>query len=80
MGSPSEHRELMRASFHYNETRSVEEVVAAQKARHAPAAATTSGKSKVVRPPVSHGVVRPEALAQMKAWAEQGRAAHAEKG
>ncbi len=80
MGSPTEHRELMRASFHYSEKRSVEEVLAAQKARHASPSASRGGKAKVTRPPESHGVVRPGALAEMKALTERARFAQGAKG
>lgn len=34
MGNPFEFREIMKASFHFNETRSVDEVVAEHEANH----------------------------------------------
>ena len=80
MGSPTEHRELMRANFRFNETRSVEEVIAAQKARHATPNAPTKGKRQPVRPPAEHGIVRREALDEMNALLARGRAAQVEKG
>lgn len=33
MSNPFDYRDIMKASFHYNETRTVEQVIAAQKAR-----------------------------------------------
>lgn len=34
MSNPFEYREVMKAAFHYNETRTVDEVVAQHKAQH----------------------------------------------
>lgn len=45
MSNPFEFREAMKAAMHYGETRSVQEVLAAQEARHNERRTTGKGKS-----------------------------------
>lgn len=62
MGSPSEHRELMRANFHFGEERSVDQVLADIKARHATPESGRRGKA----PAPTLGEIKPETVAALR--------------
>lgn len=81
MGSPFEHRELMKASFRFDETRSVEEVAAAIKQRaerHRGSAGSAAGKTK--RPAPTLGEIKKSDVDALHALMQQGRDLRAANG
>lgn len=65
MGSPSEHRELMRANFHFGEERTVDQVLEAIKARHASPSSPGAKRGNAAPPPMS-GELRPDTVAALR--------------
>lgn len=82
MGSPMEHRELMRASFRFGESRTVQEVSEAISARHrqrsSSAPASKSGKSR--RPAPTLGEIKKSDVDALHALMQRGRDLQAANG
>ena len=82
MGSPMEHRELMRASFRFGESRTVQEVSEAISARHrqrsSSAPASKSRKSR--RPAPTLGEIKKSDVDALHALMQRGRDLQAANG
>jgi len=82
MGSPFDHRQLMRASFRFGETRSVEEVSAAISARHgrhggSSGSSTSRKRSQVAR---SGETIPSSVVDDLKALVQRGHDLRAANG
>ncbi len=60
MGSPFEYREIMKAHFHYNETRTVDEVLAEHRQRHDDSSKGRSSKGRNLAAPATSTAPRSE--------------------
>lgn len=80
MGSPMEHRELMRASFHFGETRTVQEVSEAISTRHKQRSTPASKAGKVRRHPPTLGEIKKADVDALHDLFQRGRDLRAANG